>query len=395
MEIRDSVNMRAAAGEKGTRTSFGLRFSLFVACPLVFCGCGVPGEPQPRRPPVPVAVTDLSARQLGDGVALAFTLPREATDGRPLSEPPAVEIFRAVSADGTKPKKGAARLVYTVPSALVDTYVTDGRLQFADPLPPEEVRAHPGAQYQYIVRTRASKHRASADSNSIILRWYPVAERISGVHTRSSEQAIELSWLAPARTSTGEPLSSVSGYRVYRAEIEPASASAAAQDLSKAALRTPLGLLAPSPSTSYSDTQFEFERTYLYSIRSVTPAGAGTVESADSSPVVVTPHDVFPPAPPHSLVVVFVPASPSAPAHAELSWEISPETDLAGYHVYRSEQEDTRGALLTPDVLLAPAFRDMPIVLGHHYFYRVTALDRAGNESEPSNPATLAAQQSQ
>jgi fibronectin type 3 domain-containing protein len=48
---------------------------------------------------------------------------------------------------------------------------------------------------------------------------------------------------------------------------------------------------------------------------------------------------------------------------------------------------------LTPDLLLAPAFRDMPVVLGHHYFYRVTAVDRAGNESEPGNPEALQPQQ--
>jgi hypothetical protein len=391
MEIRDSVDNHAETGKRRTRTGFGLRLSLLGL--LALAGCGVPGEPQPRRPPVPVAVTDLSARQLGDSAWLRFTLPREATGGQPLAEPPTIEIFRAVTAEGATPKKSAARLVYTIPSALVDTYVADGRFQFADPVPPEEIRAHPDAVYLYFVRTRASKQRASADSNSVSLRLYPVAEHISGVQARVTEQAIELSWPAPARMSTGTPLSDISGYRVYRAEIEPASAAAAAQDLSKATLKTPLELRAPSPSTSYSDTQFEFGRTYLYSIRSVTPAGAATVESADSSPVVVMAKDVFPPAPPHGLVVIFVPASSSAPAHAELSWEISPETDLAGYHVYRSEQEDTRGALLTPDLLLAPAFRDMSVVLGHHYFYRVTALDRAGNESEPGNPAALATQQ--
>jgi len=67
---------------------------------------------------------------------------------------------------------------------------------------------------------------------------------------------------------------------------------------------------------------------------------------------------------------------------ADLSWSINLETDLAGYRVYRSEEQDTRGALLTPDLLLAPAYRDTSVELGHRYWYSVTAVDRAGNESD-------------
>jgi len=371
--------------------NFDFRVSCFAL--LLLAGCGAPGEPQPRRPPIPTAVTDLSARQLGDGVLLTFTLPHHAVNGQRLTEPPAVEILRATAPESGAPKKAAASLVFTIPSAAVETYFADGRIQFTDPVPPEEVRDHPDERYLYIVRTRLSNKNVSADSNSVFLRLYPAPERITGVQARVTESAIELSWPAPTRATTGAPFTTVSGYRIYRGEINPASSAAAAEDVSKAEFTSPLNLLASPSSTSYSDAQFDFGRTYLYSIRLIMPAGTGTVESADSLPLVITPRDVFPPAPPKGLEVIFVPASPGIPAHAELSWEISPETDLAGYHVYRSEQEDTRGALLTPDLLLAPAFRDMPVVLGHHYFYRVTAVDRAGNESEPGNPEALQPQQ--
>jgi fibronectin type 3 domain-containing protein len=66
----------------------------------------------------------------------------------------------------------------------------------------------------------------------------------------------------------------------------------------------------------------------------------------------------------------------------DLSWSINLETDLAGYRVYRSEQQDTRGVLITPELLLAPAYRDTSVESGHRYWYSVTAVDRAGNESE-------------
>jgi hypothetical protein len=194
----------------------------------------------------------------------------------------------------------------------------------------------------------------------------------------------------PEKTTSGAPLAALAGYRVYRAMIDPASADAATQDLSKAVLRTPLDLLAPAPAASFRDSQFEFGATYLYSIRSVAIADSTTVESGDSVPVVVTPPDIFPPVAPQEVVGIFVPAVAGSPAHVELSWSISPETDLAGYRVYRSEQGEGRGVLLTGELLLAPTFRDMSVSLGHRYVYRLTAVDRAGNESELSAPAAVA-----
>jgi fibronectin type 3 domain-containing protein len=68
----------------------------------------------------------------------------------------------------------------------------------------------------------------------------------------------------------------------------------------------------------------------------------------------------------------------------ELSWAISPETDNAGYNVYRSEQVGVLGTRLNAEPLLTPAFRDMNGLPGRRYFYSVTAVDRSGNESAPS-----------
>lgn len=79
-----------------------------------------------------------------------------------------------------------------------------------------------------------------------------------------------------------------------------------------------------------------------------------------------------------------VPAESETPAHLELSWAINSETDIAGYNVYRSEQEGTPGTRLNTEVLLTPAFRDMNAVPGRLYFYSVTAVDRTGNESAAS-----------
>ena len=71
-------------------------------------------------------------------------------------------------------------------------------------------------------------------------------------------------------------------------------------------------------------------------------------------------------------------------AYLELSWAIAPEHDVAGYNVYRSEAGGEAGKRQNVDLLPTPAFRDMNVAPGKTYYYTVTAVDRAQNESAPS-----------
>jgi len=360
-------------------------FSVF----LFVAGCAVPGEPSPPSPPIPVAVSDLSAHQQGDGVQLTFTLPDRAVSGDHLAAPPSVEILRGSVKPNGSPDKKSFRLVYTIPGALVHTYATADHLQFTDPISPQDTVTQPSSSLAYRVRTRASRKRASDDSNTVIVHLFPVPKRTASLDARITESSIDLSWPVPQATSAGTLLESVAGYRVYRGEIDPASAQAAAGDISQAKWISPLLLLAPAPSNSYRDTLFDFGKTYLYVVRSVVIADGEPLESDESVPAIVTPRDIFPPAIPQNLIADVV-TPPSGSLEVDLFWSINLETDLAGYHVYRSEQQGTRGQLLTPDLLLTPAYRDMSVQPGHRYWYTVTAIDRAGNASLPSSPAAVA-----
>ncbi|MBZ5539319.1 MAG: hypothetical protein LAN61_02245 [Acidobacteriia bacterium] len=380
------MSIRETQPNAAARPNFDLRISLFLL--FLLAGCGAPGEPQPPAPPIPAAISDLAAQQSGDGVTLTFTPPREAVDGERLAEPPALEIFRGTA--DAKP----FRLVYTIPGALVETYVVQERVQFFDPLTPEDLRAQPGAAFAYRVRARASKKKASADSNTVTVRLFPVPERIARLDARVTEAAIELSWPAPERTSGGQPLPSVSGYRVYRGELDPSAGEAAAQDLAQAKWKSPLALLAPAPGNTFRDAQFVFGATYVYVVRSVVLADGNSLESPDSVPAVVTPKDTFPPAAPQGLVAIFIPGGAALGPQVDLSWSLNLETDLAGYRVYRSDTAEGRGRLMTPSLLPAPAFRDMSVEAGHRYWYTVTAVDRAGNESLSDSPVSVDVPQS-
>lgn len=358
-------------------------FSIFLL--LVLSGCGAPGEPQAPSPPVPSPIQDLTARQQGNGVQLIFTMPGHAVSGDRLVQPPATEIFRgALKPDGS-PDNKSFKLVYTIPGALAGAYSTQGKIQFTDPLPPEELRAHPGAPYAYRVRARASSKKDSADSNTVTAKVYPVAQRIPALQLQVTQNAIELSWPAPALDSVANIKESLTGYHVYRGEPDPTTPPPASGDLSQIKWKSPPILLATASGTSYQDTLFEFGKTYIYQVRSLVTADGNQIESDDSAPAVVTPRDTFPPAAPQNIVAVEIPAANGA-VSVDLSWSINLETDLAGYRVYRSEQQGERGQSLQVELLASPAYRDTAVQSGHRYWYVVTAVDRIGNESGASEP---------
>jgi hypothetical protein len=325
-------------------------------------------------------------------VQLTFTMPSTTTSRERLTGTPAIEILRGALKPNDSPDEKSFRTVQTIPGALVREYRTGDKIQILNRISIDDLRSYPGGALAYRVRTRASRKRASADSNTAILRIRPVAERIVSVNVAVTESAIELSWSPPTRTTTGAPIPSISEYRVYRGEIEPAS-GAVASDLSQVKWKSPLTLLASTTSNTYRDTNFDFGKTYFYAVRTEIPADGGTVESADSVLAAITPRDIFPPAVPQGLLVAVIVGSPTNGPEVDLSWSINAETDLAGYRVYRSEQQDTPGQLVTPDLLLSPAYRDTSVQPGHHYWYSVTAIDRSGNESAPS--ASVAAEVAQ
>ena len=356
-----------------------LVFSLLMS--MLLAGCAAPGDPSPRHPVVPEKITDLTARQYGNAMDLTFTLPTHAVDREALVEPPTIEIYRAALAPGGFPdRKTNWRLAYTIPSERVDSYLAGGRIDFHDLLSTDDFAGAAGLSLAYRIRTRAVKSRASEDSNIVRVNLYPPPDEPRDVRVSVTEPALIVTWADGTVPSGATPR----GYRVYRAEIE-AGETSAPQDAAKAKLGAPLALEGPSTTNEFRDSHFEFGTAYLYTVRTVAQFGADLVESADSSPVAVTPRDTFPPAAPTGLEVSVIPVTNETPAYVELSWAISPEGDLGGYFVYRSSLEDTQGERISTEILPTPTFRDNSVMPGNRYYYRVSAVDRSGNESPTSS----------
>lgn len=372
---------------KVVRLAPPLRASSTAPCALLCCvllllvSCAAPGDPVARHAPIPSAITDLSAQQSGDSVILSFTLPTRTAEGDTLPQPAQVEIFRAAETGAPTPPQS---IVYTIPAQMVGGYVAEGRMSFHDPLHSDDFVKLAGAQLVYSVRTSVSKRASSQDSNLVTIQPFPSLAPIADLSTQVTRTGVELNWSAPSATLSGAPVPPLGGYRIYRAEVAPESAAPAAADPAAAKLVAPLALLSTAAAPPYRDTQFEFGHTYLYAVCATAQYDSSPVESANSNFRIVTPRDIFPPAAPLGLAALQVPATAVAPAHIELSWNISPELEVAGYNVYRAGAAGGTDSLLNPALLPVPVFRDMSAMPGHVYFYSVTAVSRTGLESRRS-----------
>lgn len=134
------------------------------------------------------------------------------------------------------------------------------------------------------------------------------------------------------------------------------------------------------------DPNPEWGTSYIYSItpfaRYRSPDGnvLAEMEGEESAPLEVITHDVFPPAVPERLLVLV--SSPPR-KFVDLTWAPNVDKDLAGYRVYRRET-DGASSLIHKGAPSLVSFQDTDVSSGRTYFYCLSAVDAAGNESAKS-----------
>jgi len=128
----------------------------------------------------------------------------------------------------------------------------------------------------------------------------------------------------------------------------------------------------------YVDTRVDIGEEYTYTMTAVDASG---LESEPSEEVTIKVKDVIAPASPAGLVTL-----PSED-NVELVWNISPEIDIHAYNVYRWTGVEQDSIMLNTHNIPydQPSFIDLTCVTGQQYYYAVSALDTAGNESKHSN----------
>lgn len=330
----------------------------------------------------PEAVRDLAVKQVGRSLEISFTAPKLGVDGESLTKPLEIEIVGRVLPPGTpavpshvadSSGETAAAPVVTLRSEDLARLAVAGKIEYRDGLSAGDFNRSVGARFAFQVGglTRGFRGRPIEGdlSNGAALTLLDVPKPVTGLSIEPGQSALRLRWSPPAETITGRPAGFITNYRVYRSETgKPGS----------------YRLLGVAHEATYDDSNFEFGRLYSYKVRALAAEGAQTAESEDSAAVEIVPRDTFPPAVPAGLTGLYTSGA------IELIWSPNLEPDLAGYNVYRRE-EGAGQVKLNPELLHSPVYRDAAVTPGHRYAYRVTAVDRSGNESPPSAEAEVEA----
>ena len=139
---------------------------------------------------------------------------------------------------------------------------------------------------------------------------------------------------------------------------------------------------APSSATITFSLNVPDYEDGIYRIRAVAEDLAGNISNTQNSSYVEYNFDRTPPAKPTGLKTA------PATAYINLTWQKGAETDLSAYKIYRSESKEGSFTVLNSS-LTALAYNDRNVKPGTTYYYKISAIDFAGNESESSEVVSV------
>ena len=356
------------------------RVLLAMLATVALAGCANPGPPLPPSLELPRPVEDLRATRKGDKVYLFWTVPTQTVDRQNIVHRGDTRICRTEGKEIADCGKG----VGTVPPSQFPVTIPEKKKKprekppkveanFIDTLPSSLLQQDANAVITYAVEAYNSHDRTAGLSNQLQVPAIATVPAPQNFSAQVTADGVVLGWNPLAKPQETDGLSYV--IRVYRRPEDGKTDAIAGE--------------APLDATMVTDHGFEWEKTYNYRATVVTEIaqpGKGEIplEGDDTATIKVFAHDVFPPAVPSGLqaVATGVGQQPGI----DLVWAPDTEADLAGYNVYRRE-ENGQAEKVNKDLVKASSYRDTSAVAGHTYFYSVSAADVRGNESARSEEA--------
>ena len=213
-----------------------------------------------------------------------------------------------------------------------------------------------GQEYYFVIAAEDSSTLMSPFSDEVAATPIdnqppPIPQNVTA---ERGEGSVQLTWSA-----VSDP--ELAYYTVYRSTTSGGSYSAV--DLPE--------------DPEYLDSGLTNDITYFYVI---TATDTAANESAYSVEVFATPTSDLPPSAPTGLV-----ATPGNGV-VHLDWNDNPESDINEYKLYRGTISG--GPYTEIDADVVSQFDDSNVVNGNRYYYVVTAVDNANQESGYSNQAT-------
>jgi len=324
--------------------------------------CGRKGDIIVPGTILPQPVEDLSAESRGGAVILAWTMPSKNTSGLPLTDLAGFDVLRAELPENQEGCPCAFGKVGYVDLEFPGTAaVKERRVAWSDRGPALAM----GRRYAYKVNPVNKGGFAGADSATAIIRPLTPPAVPTGFTAKPGNGLAVLSWDG----RTGDDLAGFDIYRTTGPGEEPAR---------------PVNTR-PVTGNDYTDPGLRNGVTYYYRITALRGSEPPYTEGEPTSPASVVPEDMEPPLAPVGLRAV------PGEGLVLLSWETSPEPDLAGYRIYRQGPGETGLKPLTDGLVNGITYKDASAIPGETYTYAITAVDNAlkPNESERSEMVTV------
>lgn len=330
--------------------------------------CGKRTPPQPPRERVNQRV-ELAGYQRGNQVILSWKMPAHNADKSSVLNIDRIDIYRLTEPASTplslSEEEFASKSTLIATLSIKDTDFGLKTLSYSDTLE----FAGQAARLRYAMRfANASGQKASFSNFFLIEPAAKIAAGPTSLSAEYSQDSVELKWLPSAANVDGSSPANLLGYNVYRSTSE----------------KEPAKLLNKTPVTAnnFRDEFFDFGKEYFYFVRAVSIGKDATpVESQESNILKLKAVDTFAPSPPSAITLAI------GQNVISLFFAVNPEKDVAGYRIYRSTDPDLvkkDWTLLTPELLTTNTFQDTKVESGKTYYYYLTAADKTGNVSEPS-----------
>jgi hypothetical protein len=335
-------------------------------------GCGKKGDPLPPILLVPAPTTDLSVVRRGDELLLDLAYPQTTAAGTPLPRLAELAVWQLVwrapqpaaepvAADERQFLAGA-RPVRMVEGEELGAAVAGDRIRLTLDVPAPEAGTSGLPMVTLAVKTEGPSGEESVFSNRVSFPLVEPPAPPTGIEAEAQARGVRVRWSYPEAPE-------VEGFNVYRRKATERSYGA------------PLRTLA-STERLFLDESALFGESYIYTVAAVARRRPAVVESPFAEEVEVVYRDVFAPPVPQGLVAL------AEGGRVRLVWQASEAADRAGYRVYRRGPDTQEFRPVTQELVTGTDFADEGLPPGATYTYRVTALDRLGNESPPSETAT-------
>jgi hypothetical protein len=342
------------------RASLPVLVLLSLVAGSIACGKkGDPRVPEPRGPHPPIGV---EARQAGDEIRVAFTVP-SPRGNLPNQEPVRGEVIRVDYAAGTAapPDPDAfRRRGELVASFEGDPLEPGSRIVLTDSTLADLPDGAVGRTFRYGVRVLDRRGRSSP--LVVAMDLVPVTALLppSGLRGEATADGIRLAWEPPPGEGPFQ-------YHVYRTTEGGSFGERPIHGQ-------------PLDGADYLDDAVTTGSVYLYHVTHVLGAKPPFRESTPSDTLRLKAEDRFPPARPTGLIAV------QEGTAVRLLWDPNTEPDLAGYRVWRAA-EGGAWEQVGDDPVVQALWLDRGPHAPDRIRYRVTAVDRASppNESEPSD----------